>query len=178
MDSTVVDNHAYWRNLWLWACFSLGALNTCNYYAESIYTTNVYIYLLPLLFTGYISWDCYQMLCYKSLYRLDLLIHHFVCYISYAYIAYYKIWLFASIVVTCENVSLFNYWLSPKHLLKYKLFIILCYRIPLWIWFMYMPPITEEYCDHSLFLLIGCIFFLCYDLFMIKKIIQNEILYK
>lgn len=178
MDS-IIDNHAYWRNIWLWACFSLGTLNTWIYYTESLYVANMQLYLLPALFTTYISWDCYQMLNVSVLYRLDLLIHHFVCYISYAYISYYKTWLFASIVVTCENISLFNYWLSfsPKYLLKYKLLIILSYRIPFWIWFMYMPPITEDYNDHSLFLLIGCIFFLCYDLFMIKKIIQNKQFY-
>jgi hypothetical protein len=177
---SIVDNHAYWRNIWLWTCFSLGTINTYNYYTESLYVTNIYLYLLPALFTTYLTWDCYKMLACRELYRLDLLIHHFVCYCSYVYIAYYKTWLFSSIVVTCENLSLFNYWLSlfPPSLLKYKLFIIICYRIPFWIWFMYMPPITEEYKDHSLFLLIGCTFFLCYDLFMVKKIIQNPILFK
>ena len=173
----LINNHAYWRNIWLWTCFSLGAFNTYYYYVESLYVTPASLYLLPILFTTYITWDCYKMLTYKPLYRQDLLIHHFVCYCGLVYIAYYKIWLFTSMLVTCENISLFNYWLSIQSILKYKLFIIICYRIPFWIWFMYMPYITDEWNDHCLFLLSGSLFFMCYDLFMIKKIIQNPLLY-
>ena len=175
--STIAENHAYWRNIWLWTCFSLGAVNSYYYYNQSLYAPNTQLLLLPVIFTAYISWDCYKMVTVAVLYRLDLLIHHFVCYISYVYIARHNIWLFASIVVTCENVSLFNYWLSTPWLLKYKLFVILCYRIPFWLFFMYVPCVVDEWKDHAHFLWTGTTFFLCYDLFTIQKIIKNKLLY-
>jgi hypothetical protein len=173
-----MDNHAYWRNLWLWACFSLGTFNSCYYYGESIYTSSFTLCSLPLLFMSYLIWDTYKILFYKQLYRSDLLMHHIACIIIYSYISIYGAWLSGSLIVIAENLSLFNYWLANSSLLRYKLCILLFYRIPFWIIFSGSPFRNIEYADHFYIIVIGPPLFIVYDLFMIKKIIQNPLLFK
>jgi len=172
MDS-IIDNHAYWRNIWLWTCFSLGTFNSVYYYGESIYTTSTTLCLLPPLFISYLAWDTYKMLFYKQLYRSDLLAHHSVCLIVYIYLIYYNIRYVSSLFMVAENLSLFNYWLDPKSLLKYKLCILLYYRIPFWFYFIGSGFYNIEYAEHFYIIIFGIPFFVCYDLFMVKKILQN-----
>ncbi len=173
MEYVIVDKHVYWRNIWLWACFSLGTFNAAYYYGESIYTNSFTLTLLPVLFMTYLVWDAYKMLTYKQLYRSDLLAHHFVCTIMYSYGVYYGLWYTGSLFVIAENLSLFNYWLDPISLLKYKLVILLIYRIPFWFLFLYSSFGNMEYADHFYIIMTGIPLFIIYDLFMIKKIIQN-----
>lgn len=176
MDS-VIENHGYRRNIWLWTCFSLGTFNAVYYYGESIYSSSFALCLLPSLFMSYLAWDTYKMLYYKQLYRSDLLAHHTVCLIAYSYFVYCEGWYTCSLLVIAENLSLFNYWLDTKSLLKYKLCILLFYRIPFWILFIYSSLGNIEYADHFYMLMSGPPLFILYDLFMIKKIIQNKLLY-
>jgi hypothetical protein len=177
MESTIVDNHAYWRNVWLWTCFSLGTFNTIYYYGESVYMSSKTLCLLPPVFVSYLTWDTYKMLYYKQLYRSDLLAHHIACLCAYAYLVYYNIWYVPSLFMVAENLSLFNYWLDPPLLLKYKLFILLFYRIPFWLILICQPFRNIEYADHF-YAVSTSAFFIAYDLFMVKKIIQNPLLFK
>ena len=175
---TLINYHAYWRNIWLWTCFSLGTFNSVYYYGESIFITSVSLSLLPPLFISYLVWDAYKMLTYKQLYRSDLLVHHTVCLVVYGLMTYYNWNYIMSLLVIAENLSLFNYWLEPPSLLKYKLFILVFYRIPFWSLFLYSSFGNAEYADHLYKLITGLFFFIGYDLFMIKKIIQNPNLCK
>ena len=171
-------DHAYWRNIWLWACFSLGTFNSVYYYGESIYTTSFSLCFLPALFASYLVWDMYYILSFARLYRSDLLAHHIVCMVIYAYITIYGAWYTGSLFVIAENLSLCNYWLNPPSLLKYKLCILLFYRIPFWLIFIGSSLGNIEYADHFYIVVTGPPLFVCYDLFMIKKIIQNPLLFR
>jgi hypothetical protein len=178
MDSVIAENHAYWRNVWLWTCFSLGTYNAVYYYGESIYTTSFTLCLLPPLFISYLAWDTYSMLSYRQLYRSDLLAHHIVCICVYVYSSYCNIWYTMSSMVVNENLSLFNYWLTPPYLLKYKLLILLFYRIPFWIKLITLSFVNDACSYHFFLFTFGPSLFVGYDLFMVKKIIQNPILFR
>lgn len=173
---SLIENHVYRRNIWLWICFSLGTFNAAYYYGESIYKTSFTLCLLPPLFMTYLAWDAYKLQSYKQLYRSDLLAHHMICLIVYSYMSVYGTYYTASLFVIAENLSLFNCLLNHLSLLKYKLFILLCYRIPFWLIFISSSLGDIEYADHNYIIMMGPPLFICYDLFMLKKIIQK--LYK
>jgi hypothetical protein len=122
--------------------------------------------------------------CNKSLFRVDLQIHHIIGSIAFGFMAMY-IPIPGSMALINECISLLNnvlrnhpYWLN-----RYRLFCILCIRLPVCGFFTlyYIPyrfyefkgSLTDDeywfvYNAHKINYL-----FLLYDFYLIKTIVQN-----
>lgn len=167
--------HTFWRTCWLWPLFLLGTYNTWFYnpFDDNLTESSALLLVVPPVFVAYLGWDMYVMLKYKPLYRTDLLIHHGVCLFVFYCFFYYHLYKFGSLFMICESISLLNYILRdrPKWLNHYRLFVVFCIRMPIWIVFFY-----SHYGHFDNYMIItrhlgnnGTVLFIFYDIVIIKK---------
>jgi hypothetical protein len=142
-------------------------------------------YQNSLIMIYYLLWDTYKMITKPTLYRKDLMIHHFITLIVYlSYINNTTLQL--SNVLIMECISLLNYILinNQLYLKIYRTLCIFCVRIPLslWMWLYYNPniiypywKITRTYYHYMYLSTLGNIylFFIIYDIFILWKLYKK-----
>jgi hypothetical protein len=167
--------HTFWRTGWLWPLFLLGTYNTWFYnpFDDNLTESSGLLMVVPPVFIAYLGWDMYIMLQYKHLYRTDLVIHHGLCLYAFSCFLYYHLYKIGSLFMICESISLLNYVLRdrPNWLNYYRLFIVFCIRMPIWIVFIY------SHINHfGHYIIVNCYlarygtaFFIIYDIVIIQK---------
>jgi hypothetical protein len=175
---TDLENHNLVRNIMIWICFLFGLYNTLSNNLTDLYETNIMINTLPIVFMGYLTFDLIRMNTNKKLFRLDLILHHIVCLIAYLLLIT-SVPKIGSWLVLAENISLLNHIFKDKLkiLLYYRIFIIIFWRIPEWICMLYIINFVDIYYNQIFRLGLiyrivfskGPLFFIAYDLFLLKQ---------
>lgn len=181
-----LEQHMTKRLCFLFGMCSLSLYTWTSYSLFQPLEINVWSvpYQNCLLFMIYLAWDTWSMYYNKSLFRVDLQIHHIIGSLIFGSMAMY-IPIPGSMALINECISLLNnvlrnhpYWLN-----RYRLFCILCIRLPVCGFFTlyYIPyrfyefkgSLTDDeywfvYYAHKINYL-----FLLYDFYLIKTIVHN-----
>lgn len=144
--------------------------------------TSYYLNCVFMLF--YLGWDVYYMLSMTVLFRMDLIIHHFLTFGTF--LLFMNICpLQLSNMMIMESISLMNYyWKNHPKLLKiYRMFCIWFIRCPVWFWtwIYYFPnyvlPHYKNIISHNHYTLLSILmrmllFCSFYDIFLIYKMFK------
>ena len=173
-----MEQHMFWRTMWLWPCFLLGTYNTLQYeqFSANVYEVSPQLYLVSGMFISYLLWDMYAMMREPILFRNDLMIHHIFTFFMYVSGTYYNFLKTGSLFMLAESISLFNYVLRKQQriLNYYRLFTIFCIRMPIWFGFLYIHNQHFLYLSYTPYIIFtyGPTLLIIYDLFIIRKIIS------
>jgi hypothetical protein len=190
MDTqSIIDNHMKYRC----ACIAMMCvMSTYDWITHSLYepiTTDRWnVSGVNILFSlAYLIWDTWAMVGgvnKKILYRQELLIHHVVSFCIFSY-GGYGTPLVVSRNLLCESLSLLNYILRHNEyvLHMYRLTTIFFVRIPICCFHILFYRINPHLLDPSrtvtgvdvyvykLSLLICHLFFITYDVILVRKIL-------
>ena len=134
-----------------------------------------------LIFICFISWDVYQMTLstnHAVLYRTDLMAHHVIALASYALMVQ-RIPLLGSRILIGECLSLMNSHLNDKHLRRYRMFVLLAMRFPMWIYFAFYYNIALYVSNATYHRVSGvffssCLFAIGYDSVVLWKCVNAD----
>jgi len=165
----------YYRNIML-VTFTYAGFCMCYNYGFNSFYTNQYIDDINYCFMVYILLDIALMLCFRSLFRQDLLLHHIIVFITY-----YRYLNIGPLQLTnylmCESISCMNVLLSKNQLALYRKYIIYFVRMPIWCIYLYRVNFIEDYSVISdkisqygfRYLQV---FFIFYDIYLLKRLIN------
>jgi hypothetical protein len=180
--------HTKYRCNWISIMIGLSLYGWYNYSLfdpiNNDFFTSYYLNCVSMVI--YLGWDIYYILSIPVLFRMDLIIHHFLAIGTFL--------LFMNIcplqmnnTVIMESISLMNYyWRNNPNLLKiYRMFCILFIRFPIWywVWIYYFPnyvlPHYKDIISHNHYTILSVsmrmiLFCGLYDVFIIYKILKNK----
>ena len=182
LDSALVaNNHMKQRCYFIWIMCGLSLYSTNRY---SIFNHPPNAIMTPyyhncLLFIVYLLWDFYAMIGSskrKILFRTDLCIHHTVSLLSVLSVMQFSSLIYSNFLLM-ECISALNYVLRKKeHCLMlnyYRLGCIFFVRMPTWIYyFSILDSLFQhtEYAKYAYYLKYFLLFFICYDMILVRKI--------
>ncbi len=184
---TIAEEHMRKRCLFMSALCCVSMYNWYNYSLFDPISNDIYTpyYQNSLFMLFYIGWDTYHMTFGKNkhiLFRIDLIIHHLVCFIIFqSFINHMPLQLSSYTMMECMSLMNYTWRNNPRLLNIYRTICIVMIRIPLISWYIiyYNPYIGIPYIQTMVpryqFYYLCCIeqfhwFFIAYDIFILYKI--------
>ena len=155
----------------IWIVFIKAFLNIfCNASNNEKQITNC------VIFIGFLIFDIFLMIIFKNIQRQELIVHHIVSIIIYIPL-YTQYAYLGNILLLTESLSLMNSFLRKPKLTYYRIAIICCIRLPVWI-YAFCFTWTSVYINSmgllTILYYLGPLFFVLYDLKMIMKLCNTS----